>query len=750
MRRAAHLILSIAIVAATLAGSLMPRLAYAAITACSATMTPHSADAGSTVTFQFTLTNNDPDTIQWIRIGRPSAAFTLTSASASGWSASLSAGNATFTGGGLDQGQSQVLRVTAAISSSASGTYNWSLNVTDDPGGSGQFACSGDLSVTISTPGGTPLVISNVKATNLTSSSATITWNTNIAATSQVHYGLTTAYGTSTSPTSTYVTNHSVKLSGLSASTGYHYKVTSTSESGGSASSGDNTFVTAAAPAGGGGGGGDTGGTIAPSNPTSTEQIPPTVSITTVFQRSYKEPPTITGRASDNEAVSRVEYSVDGGANWLPVDQIVPSTTGTGRRRATSFREVTFQFTPINLEDGDYTILARATDASSNQGTSTAARLVIDRLAPQVGGVMVSVGPQVVLPRQQGLIASVTGIDQKITLSSVGGPTSITITATVDGNANLTRSFSLSQAKATGLWSGLMRFDNPGTYQLEARAEDGAGNVTTRLLDVVQVAPPAAVVAAGSNQALEGVKATLYYLVPQTNTWAVWDGEAYSQPNPQMTDEQGRFQYFLPPGKYYLELRRSGWRQTNSHIFSIDKPSPLSSTIAMKQGIGFQLGSWPLYLPVWSAFKLEPGREVAATAASPSPLVGQRLPAFQLPRTDGGETKSLNLEGKPTVISFITTWSPASKDQLQVLAKLQQDPLYNVVPLVVQEPLPKVGSYLTIAGYKLVVTVDRDGATVPLFKLQDLPTHIFVDRSGVIKKVMVGVLSEEEIREGIE
>ena len=52
--------------------------------------------------------------------------------------------------------------------------------------------------------------ISARTATNITSSSATITWTTNEAATSQVNYGLTTSYGFTTTLDSTLVTAHSV------------------------------------------------------------------------------------------------------------------------------------------------------------------------------------------------------------------------------------------------------------------------------------------------------------------------------------------------------------------------------------------------------------------------------------------------------------------------------------------------------------------------------------------------------------
>ncbi len=93
------------------------------------------------------------------------------------------------------------------------------------------------------TPDTTPPVISNVASGSITASSATITWDTDEAATSTVEYGLTTSYG-STETVAGLSTSHSVGLSGLSASTTYHYRVVSEDASSNSASSGDFTFTT--------------------------------------------------------------------------------------------------------------------------------------------------------------------------------------------------------------------------------------------------------------------------------------------------------------------------------------------------------------------------------------------------------------------------------------------------------------------------------------------------------------------------
>jgi hypothetical protein len=69
------------------------------------------------------------------------------------------------------------------------------------------------------------LSITAVSGIATASDSATITWTTNLAANSQVDYGTTTSYGQSTPLNSSMVTSHRVTLSGLAASTTYHYRV---------------------------------------------------------------------------------------------------------------------------------------------------------------------------------------------------------------------------------------------------------------------------------------------------------------------------------------------------------------------------------------------------------------------------------------------------------------------------------------------------------------------------------------------
>jgi hypothetical protein len=90
---------------------------------------------------------------------------------------------------------------------------------------------------------GTPPLLTNVHATSIAATSATIAWTTNEVSSSIVHYGPTTAYG-STAAAGGLVTSHAVALSGLAPARLYHFRAVSTDGAGNTASSFDGTFRT--------------------------------------------------------------------------------------------------------------------------------------------------------------------------------------------------------------------------------------------------------------------------------------------------------------------------------------------------------------------------------------------------------------------------------------------------------------------------------------------------------------------------
>src|SRR5207253_315697 len=118
-------------------------------------------------------------------------------------------------------------------------TYHYRVKSKD---AAGNLAMSADS--TFTTNDVTPPVISGVTATTVAATSATIQWTTNEASDSQVEYGPTTSYGSTTTLDATPRTAHSVALTGLSDGTTYHYRVKSKDAAGNLATSADSTFTT--------------------------------------------------------------------------------------------------------------------------------------------------------------------------------------------------------------------------------------------------------------------------------------------------------------------------------------------------------------------------------------------------------------------------------------------------------------------------------------------------------------------------
>ncbi|TAK08599.1 MAG: hypothetical protein EPO39_04195, partial [Candidatus Manganitrophaceae bacterium] len=127
----------------------------------------------------------------------------------------------------------------------ANQTYYFALTAYDTAGNESGYSV--EVSRTFTTPDTTAPLISSINATNITNSSVVIIFGTNEPADTQVQYGPTTSYGSSSPLAAALVTVHSQALSALQPSTLYHYRVLSKDASGNLATSSDNTFTTAAA-----------------------------------------------------------------------------------------------------------------------------------------------------------------------------------------------------------------------------------------------------------------------------------------------------------------------------------------------------------------------------------------------------------------------------------------------------------------------------------------------------------------------
>lgn len=91
----------------------------------------------------------------------------------------------------------------------------------------------------------TPPTISDVQSTKITKTSAIVSWTTDEPATSQVEYGLNSAYGSIIASDAALVISHTLKITGLEPNTVYHYRVDSKDAANNDVLSNDYVFTTA-------------------------------------------------------------------------------------------------------------------------------------------------------------------------------------------------------------------------------------------------------------------------------------------------------------------------------------------------------------------------------------------------------------------------------------------------------------------------------------------------------------------------
>jgi len=718
---------------------------------CSATLTPHSVGAvASNDIFQFQISNTSSQAARWVKFIRPSADFVINgihNLDLNGVSDTAANDYLILSGSGLNisPGGSLDVQIRASVGINQAAAANWQVQLSDSDSGANPTNCTGTLDTSISGHAvpDEQYSITDERASNITSTSAIITWSST-PTNSIVFYGQNLSYDSSSALDSQILTNHSINLNNLKPNTDYHFQVAGTDADGRPVYSADSTFSTPPSlneP--------DTPANInsqpittpVPIRRSSTDKTPPNISISTKLSNPYKAAPTIEGSASDNTSLATIEYSLDAGKNWLPVDK----TIGLGKKMAT------FSFTPLNLNDGNYQMMARAIDTSGNIGRTVADTIVIDQLPPLTGGSVETVGPQVLEPNSSGTISIPVKMDEKVTLSAIGGPTSITVQGIPVGGSQISKRFSLVKSTDTDLWSGTLNFDEPGSYKLVAHSADGAGNKVDKTLTSIYVAPAGLIVRAGTNKAVSA-DVTVYYLEPESNEWLVWDGASYNQQNPIATGAKGNFRLLLPAGKYYLEAKASGYRTLTSSSFVLKNPTPISTTLNMKTAGGLKIGPIRIRWPEFSTptVNMNLAQDQLTKNLALNNLTGQTLPEFSAVDSTGSKVSPLDLLGKPTLITFITTWFPNTNQQLTVLSQLQKTKNINIEIIAPQQRPAEVSVYNDIAGYGLNWLADPESSLSNSLGFSSLPTHYFVDHKGVIKKIVTGVLTKQQLLDNLQ
>jgi thiol-disulfide isomerase/thioredoxin len=163
--------------------------------------------------------------------------------------------------------------------------------------------------------------------------------------------------------------------------------------------------------------------------------------------------------------------------------------------------------------------------------------------------------------------------------------------------------------------------------------------------------------------------------------------------------------------------------------------------------------------PAWIVVSREPVLQASGPITlTEAPIVGHPAPDFTL-QTAVGQTITLSeitnqagSSGKPVVLNFWASWCAPCRVEMPSLQ--QASVTYNGRVVFIGINQGEDFATITDFGNEYHVTypllMDPDNQVNRLYEVNSLPTTIFIDQSGIVQEVVIGILSEAVLQDRVE
>lgn len=142
------------------------------------------------------------------------------------------------------------------------------------------------------------------------------------------------------------------------------------------------------------------------------------------------------------------------------------------------------------------------------------------------------------------------------------------------------------------------------------------------------------------------------------------------------------------------------------------------------------------------------------SGAAPSvAVVGKPAPNWTETTYSGSKLSLGSLRGKPVYLNFFATWCPPCNEEAPGINKLAQRYAargLQVVGIDELESAKKAAEFVRLHHLSYQAVADDNGTLQTQYSINGLPVHVFIDRSGVIRKMVAGEMSDREIENAIQ
>ncbi len=140
----------------------------------------------------------------------------------------------------------------------------------------------------------------------------------------------------------------------------------------------------------------------------------------------------------------------------------------------------------------------------------------------------------------------------------------------------------------------------------------------------------------------------------------------------------------------------------------------------------------------------------------PSPREGFLAPDFTLELIGGGQVSLSDLRGKAVVINLWASWCPPCRAEMPAIQDVydrNKDRGLEVLAVntTFQDREADAAAFAREFNLTFPIPLDRTGEVARQYQLRALPSTFFVDREGVIRKIVIGgPMSETTIQTAVE
>lgn len=141
----------------------------------------------------------------------------------------------------------------------------------------------------------------------------------------------------------------------------------------------------------------------------------------------------------------------------------------------------------------------------------------------------------------------------------------------------------------------------------------------------------------------------------------------------------------------------------------------------------------------------------SGTGASSVARVGQPAPEWTQKTASGDSLSFASLRGKPVYLNFFATWCPPCNEEAPDVNALQKQYASRGLQTVGVDELEnakKAQQFVKKFGLVYPAVVD-DGTLQSQYSVNGLPVHVFIDRRGIVQKIVVGEMSKADIKAAI-